>query len=94
MYGEGGKARVLYFDGKEVGRDTQFQGSVTLTKLRVGRGQSNFDGWTFNGIIDEVYIFNRILTIDELSQVMNGNVTAVESSGKLATTWAKIRTIN
>jgi hypothetical protein len=46
----------------------------------------------FDGIIDEVFIYNRPLSADEIKELMEkGPGLAVESAGKLATTWSYIR---
>ena len=47
----------------------------------------------YDGIIDEVVLYNRALSEDELTDLMNQGmpVTAVEPVGKLATTWASIK---
>ena len=47
---------------------------------------------TFDGIIDEVAIYNRVLTEEEIKQDMNkGILYAVSPAGRLATTWARIK---
>jgi hypothetical protein len=45
----------------------------------------------FNGIIDEVRFWNRALSQDEIKSGMNASVAAVQSVGKVVTTWAKIK---
>ena len=45
----------------------------------------------FTGIIDEVFLFNRILTPAEISEIMNGSLVPVEPAEKLATTWGSIK---
>jgi len=42
---------------------------------------------SFSGIIDEVAIYNRVLTEEEINQDMLGVMYAVAPAGKLATTW-------
>jgi len=52
---------------------------------------------SLNGAIDEVAIFNAILTADDIKGIMeNGldGVIAVSAAGKLATTWAEIKTLD
>jgi hypothetical protein len=49
---------------------------------------------TFNGIIDEVVIYNRVLTEEEIKQDMMGVITAVSPAGRLATTWAFLKRQN
>jgi len=59
---------------------------------------SNF-GWRtiereFNGIVDELAIFNEALSLDDIKLVMNSGLavtSAVSASGKLATTWAGVK---
>ena len=44
--------------------------------------------------MDEFYIFNRALSIDKIGALMDGGfgpTLAVESKGKLVTTWADIK---
>ena len=46
------------------------------------------------GIIDEVALFNVALSEDDLQSIMNDglvNLTAVEATGKLATTWGNVK---
>ena len=51
----------------------------------------------FNGIIDEVAIFNTALSTEDIQKVMNKGLkeslspSAVTLSGKLTTTWADIK---
>jgi hypothetical protein len=57
------------------------------------------DGYAgkFRGIIDEVALFNVVLTEDDINNIMtNGleratGITAVSQSGKLATTWGDLK---
>jgi hypothetical protein len=52
------------------------------------------DGDCYGGIIDEVALFNVVLTEDDIKTIMNKGLegmTAVSPSGKLATTWADIK---
>jgi len=61
-------------------------------EIGVGRAQGGTEGndMFFDGLIDEVVIYNRGLTIDEIVQLMDG-VVAVEPAGKMATVWGKIK---
>jgi len=52
----------------------------------------------FSGIMDEIAVFDVALTEDDIKSIMNnglakalGMVAAVDSSGKLTTTWATIK---
>jgi len=49
----------------------------------------------FNGVIDEVCVFNVVLSEDDINEIMNKGlrtIIAVESSDKLAATWASVKT--
>ena len=56
--------------------------------------QLKFGPEQFTGGIDEVIILSRALEADEITQIMNGwdEAFAVEPEGKLATTWARVKT--
>jgi hypothetical protein len=45
----------------------------------------------FQGIIDEICVYDRPLTRDEIRGNIAVSGAAVESSGKLATTWGKMK---
>jgi hypothetical protein len=47
----------------------------------------------FDGIIDEVVLYDRALSADEITELMNVGMpaTAVEPTDKLATTWSRIK---
>ena len=45
----------------------------------------------FTGVIDEVYLFNRVIKPDEIKAAMEDTLLPVQHGGKLATTWARIR---
>ena len=45
----------------------------------------------FDGIIDEVAIYNRALSADEIKELMSAPPAAVRAAGKLATTWGGIK---
>lgn len=45
----------------------------------------------FTGIIDEVFLFNRIISEAEIKEIMDGDFLPVEPTEKLATTWGSIK---
>ena len=56
-----GTTLVLYINGEETGRDNFSLGSKTDVTIEIGC--DNLSGWnSFNGALDEVYIFNRALS--------------------------------
>ena len=63
-------------------------------ELGVGRqvgGNAGNDFW-IDGMIDEVYFWERALSEDEVRDLAGGaSVVAVEAQGKLATTWAQVK---
>ena len=66
----------------------RFSGEITPNNRTVwiGRGNAPF----FDGIYDEVVIWNVALKPDEILQAMTG-LSAVNSSGKLAVTWGSMK---
>jgi hypothetical protein len=83
----------VYVDGnlkQKVKHDRK--GELTSTEpLRVGIHHYG-DTWNdpFIGIIDEVAVFRSALDENDVKQLMN-NILAVQTSGKLATTWGEIK---
>lgn len=68
----------------------------TPTQIWIGGTPENYQ-W-INGSVDEIGFFNVALTPDDIKMVMEqglgkvfGSATAVEPSGKLATTWGSIK---
>lgn len=68
--------------------------------LKMGGGEKNgcpSGAGFFNGIIDEVVIFNEVLSQNDIEVIMNKGlkravgITAVFPAGKLATVWGAIR---
>ena len=90
-----GKTMRFYLDGEVFGEKAEkfnVQGT-NETDVRIGcanaRGQ-----YAFNGIIDEVVIYNRALDQEEIKEVMEvGPITAVSANGKLSTTWASVKSL-
>ncbi len=95
-----GTTTKVYVNGEE-----RMSGTPALNTN--GNHMSNFyiarqndSGWNspFNGIVDDVGLFNRALTATEIRDIMNQGLArvalglgAVSSPGKLATKWGKIR---
>ena len=87
------KKGKIYIDGKEV-----VEGAIP------GKLKANDDPWrvgqdcdrlnyVFAGIIDEVRLWNRALSEDEINTFMKQGVDAlaVEAAGKLSTTWSRLK---
>ncbi|MBC8232976.1 hypothetical protein H8E77_25820, partial [bacterium] len=49
-------------------------------------------GQKFNGIIDEVQVWDKALSEKEIKESMGDiTITAVDTSGKLTTTWGSLK---
>jgi hypothetical protein len=65
-------------------------------EIGVGRAQGGTEGndMFFDGMIDDVVVYNRGLTEDEINELMDtdlSSITAVEPTGKLASVWGEIK---
>jgi hypothetical protein len=88
-----GKSRKIYINGKQVAEDAGKAGIVYLGSA----GDTMIGSWgatgqKFNGLIDEVQVWNRALTEKEIQDSM-GDLTAaaVDPLDKLSTTWGNIK---
>ncbi len=81
----------IYYDGRRVGGGAkppeviQIDGSVMVGARHPGLE-------FFTGIIDEVFLFNRVITEAELNTIKDGAFLPVEPAEKLTTTWGAIKT--
>jgi hypothetical protein len=66
-----GTAVILYKNGEEVGRNV-VSGELQQNDLSLSIGGRLGSGQNFNGTIDDVYLFNHALTVDEILAVMEG----------------------
>ena len=87
---------VLYINGKQVGQEA----SRLDTPIADNWGQGARVGFNidnkrpFTGLMDDLNVWKRGLTEEEVNMIMNDGVDAflaVEAQGKLATTWAKLK---
>ena len=81
---------VLYCDGKADGEgktNSPLAGNTLSLKIGADSNGQNL----FVGIIDEVRVYNRALSADEVKQNMNAKGLAVEALGKLAITWGNVK---
>ena len=87
---------VLFFsDGEQLGvfqignGDNPFK--IAEDKdFNVGRSGPRGDRY-FNGLIDDVKLYTRALTKDEIVQAMDPEPESVEAKGKLATRWGMLK---
>jgi hypothetical protein len=84
---------TYYINGKQVGTKGGAAALNISTNLKIGCRVSRNEG--FMGMMDDVAIWDRVLTADEIAQANKGPIlkggTAVDVTGKLSTTWANIK---
>ncbi len=81
-----------YIDGELDVEYTPPAGKINSVDVvfRIGKSQTGLAGTVC--LVDEVAIYNRALSEDEINQDMNKGVAyAVSPGGKLATTWANLK---
>jgi hypothetical protein len=86
-----------YLNGEKTGSKDNVS-KVAVTQSPKNLRLSNF-GWRtierqFNGIMDDLAIFNAALDVNEIKNIMNKGIalsTAVSPSEKLITTWSNIK---
>ena len=81
----------LYMNGKLVQTGKAGTEAMNLNDMRIGDEYTN--PRFFTGILDEVRIYNRILSEDEIQQnyKVTSNGLAVDSASKLATLWGALK---
>jgi hypothetical protein len=84
----------IYINGELDGSGKQ-NGKGVSTKspetLKIGAQITGTQRY-FTGLVDEVAIYSRVLTEEEIKKDMKGNIADVQPSGKLSATWAIIKT--
>ena len=91
-------SRTLFFDGEEVGTDNGYTPAVDLMWF-VGHGHRGGAGGTeyLDGVIDEVCIFNEVLTQQEIADVRDGKLSeillTVTPQGRFASLWGAIKSL-
>jgi hypothetical protein len=89
-----GKSRKIFINGEQVVEDAgkagiAYKGTSGDTMI----GSWGNTGQKFNGLVDEVQVWDRALSEAEIKDSMKDlTVEAVDSSGKLTTTWGKLKT--
>ena len=88
-----GKSRQIYIDGKSVVEDAGKAGIEYLgTAGDTIVGSWGNTGQRFNGIIDEVMVWDRALSEDDIARSMEDlTAFAVDPTDKVATTWASVK---
>ena len=84
----------IYKNGGEVAASPAMIKEIPDTDLNFSIGGRDSGGASIDGIIDEVAVYNRALSQEEIGRDMEGIATAVGPVGRLATTWARIKKEN
>ena len=88
-----GSVMKFFEDGKQIGQAKAARKKIDATDNPVWIGNDGYQQH-FNGLIDEVAIFNVALTVDEIKRVLKlglSEVLAVSPPGKIALTWGRIK---
>lgn len=81
----------IYYDGKRVGGGAKPPGTIEIDgSIMVGARHPGEE--FFTGTIDEVFLFNRIISQAEINTIRDGEFLPVKPAEKLATTWGSIKT--
>ena len=89
---------ISYVNGGEVAANDDGDGVIGCAggpHFTLGLRSPTATGEPFGGLVDEVALFNRVLSAAEVMDAMSNGVptgaTAVDVAGKLTTTWATIK---
>ena len=84
---------VIYING-EVDTEQPAAGELMQNDEPVYIGESQFYDRAFNGLMDDVLLFNTALEQADVQQIMNEGIStmlAVSARGHLAVTWAQLK---
>ena len=79
---------VLYLDGENVGETAGSLIFAAVSGVTIAK-DPGFAFWT--GMVDEVRVYSRALSAEEVNQNMEAKVISVEPADKLAETWGNIK---
>ncbi|MBD3180845.1 hypothetical protein GF312_01035 [Candidatus Poribacteria bacterium] len=81
-----GEELAIFINGEEKARAAAPTDTVpdTVEPLQIGNRMA--------GSLDDFVMYSRVLTVEEIKQIMEGNILPVERKGKLAGTWASVKT--
>ena len=74
-----GTNRTIYFDGALLKTDTPGTPNSTASNFAIGRTAPMFSEF-FNGTLDDLSIWNRALTVDEISYLYNSGIPTIPAS--------------
>jgi hypothetical protein len=81
---------IQYVDGEEVGQVSYPGGELTQYDF-INIGRQGNESW--DGLIDEVVVFNEALSVNDLKGLMKGleNLLPVEPNGRLPVLWGNLK---
>ncbi len=88
---------VLYINGEKVGEEAARLDTLIADNWGQGArvGVNIDDNRPFTGLMDDLNLWKRGLSAEEVNDIMNNGLgatlTAVEAQGKLATTWGRLK---
>ena len=84
--------KTLYIGGVEDVSEEQGPGLSVSNTIDVTLG-GNPEGlqYCLEGTLDDMAIYNRVLSRDEIQRIMESGTQMVEPTGKLAATWAQVK---
>jgi hypothetical protein len=82
-----GESLTIYINGEEKAQAPAPTDTIpdTAEPLQVGNRLA--------GVLDDFVMYSRALTADEIKAIMEGNILPVEIGGKLASTWASVKSV-
>ena len=84
----------MYIDDEEPNYDVdasdrEIPGEMKVPEVNLLIGKRH-DNAFFNGAVDEVMIFNKALSLEEIKSIMEKGLD-VENTGKLSVTWGSLK---
>ena len=85
-----GSVAIIYVNG-EVDNEKKFEGVLKHNGENFWMGARKSDGLPYNGLLDELRLYNRGLSQEEIENNLDAEGLAVEPTQKLALTWGGIK---
>ena len=90
MVYDGTEVRI-YLDGEQDGKVDR-KGDINENQASVWIGKKANESVWLDGTLDELRILNIAITEEQIQEDMEGISFAVEVTGKLTTTWGRVKT--
>ena len=83
--------KTIYIDGvedvsEEQGPDLSVSNTIDVT---LGGNPEGLQ-YCFEGLLDDMAVYDRVLSRNEIQSIMNSGFQAVGPTGKLTTTWSQV----